>query len=282
MRAAGSIAALAMVGVMACSDEQASRNRFAPTTVGASSRTGTVASAQDALDAIVQATDAATDAVREYEPPAVAPIPAPTPSPTPNPAGMVIQGKAVALNRDYEVASTSVRVRALTQAGILCASVASAPDGTFSLDVPSTCTRQGQPLVLTVNMHATCISVGFRPGGVATRTLLGRPTGFCGMVVTGRAGYLAGIPNPSSPKRFTGVFVGAWRFGFASAGGGVGCSQTLAAADGAFILRIPEACLQRQESVYLTAGGLPTCVTLPYGRATIRRDVTLFGRRSCN
>lgn len=272
------LATLALVGVVACSDKQASTSPFAPTTGGASSRTGTVASAQDALDAVVRATDAATDEVRQFEPP----LPAPTPSPTPTPTGMVIQGRAVALNREYGVASSSVRVRALTEAGVQCASVSSAPDGAFSLDVPPTCTRQGQPIVLTVNMHATCISVGFRPGGVATRTLLGRPTGFCGMVVTGRAGYVAGIPNPGSPKRFTGVFVGAWRLGFASAGGGVGCFQTLAAADGVFILHIPESCFQRQEAVYLTAGGLPTCVTLPYGRATIRRDVTLFGRRSCN
>ena len=69
MKTAGILATLAFAGAMACSDEQASTNPFAPTMGGASSRTGTAASAQDALDAIVRATDAATSAVRQYEPP---------------------------------------------------------------------------------------------------------------------------------------------------------------------------------------------------------------------
>ena len=261
--------------LMGCVDEQAS-NPLAPTSAGQAHRTAASASLPDTLDAIARATDAGTEAVRQYE------KPAPTPTPTPTPTGMVIEGTAVTLNGNYEVARTSVRVRAFTETGVLCASVNSASDGAFSLDVPPTCTRQGQPVVLTVNTLATCISVGFRAGSVATRTLLGRPTGFCGMVIKGRAGYVAGIPNPNSPKMFRSVFVGAWRDGFASAGGGVGCVQTLGATNGAFILQIPELCFQQQEPVYLTAGGFPTCVTMPFRRAAIRRDVSLFGRRSCN
>lgn len=76
MRTAGILATLAFVGVIGCSDEQASTNPFAPTTGGASSRTGTAASTSDALDAIERAIDAATDAVRQR------PTPPPTPTTT--------------------------------------------------------------------------------------------------------------------------------------------------------------------------------------------------------
>lgn len=193
---------------------------------------------------------------------------------------MAIQGTAAVLNRNYEATRTDVRVRASAQNGTVCASVKSAPDGTFFLEVPPSC--QGQPIVLTVNNHTTCIRVGFRSGEVVTQTLLGRPTGFCGMVTKGRAGYVDDVLFPGSPKGFRSVFVGAWRGGFPGSGGTFGCGQTLGAADGTFTLEVPARCFEQREPVYLTAGGLCTRVTLPFGRAAIRRDVTLFGRWSCN
>lgn len=71
MKTAGILATLALVVVMACSDERASTTPFAPTTGGASNRTGTAASASDALDAIVRATDAAAGVVRQTPIPTV-------------------------------------------------------------------------------------------------------------------------------------------------------------------------------------------------------------------
>ena len=196
---------------------------------------------------------------------------------------MVIRGTAATLDRKYEIARTSVRVSASAQTGPPCASADSASDGAFSVEVPSSCADEGQPIMLRVNNQVTCISVAYRAGRTVMRTLFGRPTGFCGMVLKGRAGYLADTLGPGSPKQFTGVFVGAWRGGYAGSGGGIGCVQTLGTADGSYLLQVPESCFSQLERVYLTAGGLPTCVTVPFRRVTVRRDVTLFGRRSaCN
>jgi hypothetical protein len=104
-------------------------------------------------------------------------------------------------------------------------------------------------------------------------TLTPPPADPLGMVVYGRAGYVAGIPNPNSPQEFSKVFVGAWRQTWR----GDICEQTLGATDGSFVLTIPAGCFQEGESVYLTAGGLATCVTVPFHVGT-RVSVELLGR----
>ncbi len=93
------------------------------------------------------------------------------------------------------------------------------------------------------------------------------------MTITGCAGYLEGIPNRSDLQHFRSVFVGAWRF----APRGQFCEQTLSAEDGSFNLTVPR-CFGENETVHLTAGGLDTCVSIPYREGTVAR-VDLFGRR---
>jgi hypothetical protein len=91
------------------------------------------------------------------------------------------------------------------------------------------------------------------------------------MIVTGRAGYVAGVLGPSMPQQFLSVYVGAWRET------GEFCTQTLGADDGSFSLEIPPTCFGEGELVRLTAGGLNTCVTVPFGSGG-RASVELLGR----
>lgn len=93
------------------------------------------------------------------------------------------------------------------------------------------------------------------------------------MLIDGRAGYTVSVDSAEDP--FGSVFVGAW----GSAPRGRFCVQTLSASDGRFRLRIPRDCFRVHELVHLTAGGLTTCVAVPFEPGT-RQRVQLVGRRS--
>ena len=102
------------------------------------------------------------------------------------------------------------------------------------------------------------------------------PTSAPPMVIAGRAGYVAGVLAPGSPQGFTSVFVGAWRGGWGSPG--QFCVEVLGPQDGSFTLEVPASCFREGEAVYLTAGGLATCVTRPF-RSGERVDLEILGRR---
>jgi hypothetical protein len=87
----------------------------------------------------------------------------------------------------------------------------------------------------------------------------------------GCAGYTAGVLQPDAA--FLRTFVGAWsdpgltRF----------CGQVESAADGSFVMPVSSRCIGEGQPVYLTAGGLATCVTPAFARGTTSH-VTLLGR----
>jgi hypothetical protein len=93
-----------------------------------------------------------------------------------------------------------------------------------------------------------------------------------GMVVHGCAGYDPGVLGEQ--RAFGSVYVGAWRRpdnqGF--------CSQVLSDNSGWYALQLADRCFSEGESVYLTAGGLPTNVNLTY-RAGTRAFAEVLGSR---
>lgn len=96
------------------------------------------------------------------------------------------------------------------------------------------------------------------------------------MTITGCAGYEDDLPNPGDLRHFGEVFVGAWRI----RARGDFCAETLSSTDGSFSLVVPR-CFAENSPVFLTAGGLETCVTIPY-RAGSHAWVDILGRReSC-
>ena len=134
---------------------------------------------------------------------------------------------------------------------------ASVPIGTHSFAVVGTGGGSSQSFGLDVNVT-----------GVLGPEVRGRA-----MTLTGCAGYVEGIPNRSELQHFRSVFVGAWRFRVR----GEFCEQTLSEGDGSFQLVIPR-CFAEGEMVFLTAGGLETCVRVPYRAGSVAR-VELFGRQ---
>jgi hypothetical protein len=97
------------------------------------------------------------------------------------------------------------------------------------------------------------------------------------MTLVGCAGYAGGTVGPGTVQQFSSVYVGAWRGSFR---GGPFCGQTLGERDGFFVLDVSDRCLAEGEPVYLTAGGLPTCTTVPFQAGSLVH-VTLIGRSSC-
>ena len=89
------------------------------------------------------------------------------------------------------------------------------------------------------------------------------------MSIAGKAGYLSG-----GQEQFSAAIVGAWR----GAWRGEFCTETLAGADGVFMLDVPSRCFTDGEVVYLTSGGFTTCVALPFAPGG-RVDVVLLGER---
>jgi hypothetical protein len=96
------------------------------------------------------------------------------------------------------------------------------------------------------------------------------PRGGPPMTVTGRAGYVAGVIGPEG---FRSVWVGAWSRGPR----GTFCGQVLSAADGSYELLVSAYCFVEGENVYLTAGGLDTCVHRPFHSGG-RVEADLYGR----
>ena len=95
------------------------------------------------------------------------------------------------------------------------------------------------------------------------------------MIIEGKAGYLAGVLSENSPESFTSTFVGAWEETWR----GQFCRETLGTDDGSFTLRVPSSCFEEGETIYLTSGGLTTCVTVTF-RSGERVTVELYGRRN--
>jgi hypothetical protein len=114
------------------------------------------------------------------------------------------------------------------------------------------------------------VSVPFVSGGRADVHILGRRDSFCGMVLKGRAG----LTGTGRYDGFHSTFVGAW----GTPTNDAFCSQTLAAEDGSFALKVLQSCFTEGAPVYLTSGGVKTCVSVPYQAAAIRRDLVLLGR----
>jgi len=97
------------------------------------------------------------------------------------------------------------------------------------------------------------------------------------MTVFGCAGYTSGTLNRNSPQQFVdSIFVGAWRGGWNAGAGGTFCAQTQAEDDGSFVLEIRRGCIPSGDRVYLSAGGLRTCVEPAFETGTAAH-VTLFG-----
>lgn len=92
------------------------------------------------------------------------------------------------------------------------------------------------------------------------------------MTITGCAGYVGGVTAVRTAA-FQRTFVGAW-------GGGPGrspCGQALSEEDGSFVLQIAPRCVADGDPLYLTAGGLETCRTVPFERGGAAH-LTLLGR----
>lgn len=189
---------------------------------------------------------------------------------------LVVTGNASILDRQFnqKTAPTVVAVLAGSWDGTFCAQTTSASDGSYSISIPSSCFLDGQPVYFTAGGFNTCLSVPFAATGHARAILIGRMSNTCGMVAEGHAGYLAGTIGRGTPKGFLSTFVGAW----GQTWRGRYCTQTLGGEDGSFAFEIPETCFQEAETVFLTSGGLDTCVTIPYARATITTGLVLYGR----
>jgi hypothetical protein len=92
------------------------------------------------------------------------------------------------------------------------------------------------------------------------------------MALTGCAGYRDGVRVGSGLQHFQSVFVGAW----SKTWRGDGCDQTLSADDGFFTFFVPRRCFRQGQPLYLTSGGLDTCVSTPYASGQ-HAHVTLLG-----
>jgi hypothetical protein len=93
------------------------------------------------------------------------------------------------------------------------------------------------------------------------------------MTVVGCAGYADFGPNRL--QTFAPAIVGAWRDRFAGF-----CTQTDTRTDGRFDLEVPQRCYRDGEPVYLTAGGMGACVTIPFATGSTTYAV-LIGKRGC-
>ena len=100
-----------------------------------------------------------------------------------------------------------------------------------------------------------------------------RPVSSRSMTVAGCAGYAAFGPNAT--QTFAPAIVGAWTNRF----GGF-CTQTTTRTDGRFDFEVPQRCYSEGETVYLTAGGMGTCFTIPFAAGSTSHAV-LIGRREC-
>jgi hypothetical protein len=87
----------------------------------------------------------------------------------------------------------------------------------------------------------------------------------------GCAGYGPGVLGTDA--RFVGAIVGAW----ADPGLQRFCGQVPAAGDGSFVMPVSSRCIGEGQPVYLTSGGLLTCVAPAFARGTTSH-VTLLGR----
>jgi hypothetical protein len=94
------------------------------------------------------------------------------------------------------------------------------------------------------------------------------------MTVLGCAGYASGF-GPNGVQSFAPAIVGAWRDRFSGF-----CTQTDTRSDGRFDFEVPQRCYREGEPVYLTAGGMGTCLTLPF-TAGSTSYVVLIGKREC-
>ena len=96
------------------------------------------------------------------------------------------------------------------------------------------------------------------------------------MTITGCAGYVEGTLATFRPHQgFLSVYVGAWQQ--AEPDRSDFCGQTLGRDDGSFELLVPRRCFDPAAPVYLTAGGLQTCKSIPFQGDTVQY-VVLFGR----
>lgn len=187
-----------------------------------------------------------------------------------SPLPFVIAGTATLLDGQFDVYAAPVQVTAsATMSGQPpCRGTGTTIDGSFRLELPSTCFGENQAVYLSVGGVSSCVSVPFISGGRADVQLLGRPGSFCGMVLKGRAG-LSGLGRYDG---YHAVFVGAWgtptRENF--------CVQTLANEGGYFTLLVPPSCFAEGAPAYLTSGGIYACVSVPYERAVIRRNLDLI------
>jgi hypothetical protein len=100
-----------------------------------------------------------------------------------------------------------------------------------------------------------------------------RPTSSRGMMVSGCAGYADFGPNRL--QTFAPAIVGAWQNRFAGFR-----TQVDTRTDGRFDLEVPDRCFRVGEPVYLTAGGMGTCFTLPFAIGSTAH-VVLIGTRGC-
>jgi hypothetical protein len=100
-----------------------------------------------------------------------------------------------------------------------------------------------------------------------------RPISSRSMTVVGCAGYADFGPNRL--QTFAPAIVGAWRDRFAGF-----CTQTDTRTDGRFDLEVPQRCYRDGEPVYLTAGGMGACVTIPFATGSTTYAV-LIGKRGC-
>ena len=100
-----------------------------------------------------------------------------------------------------------------------------------------------------------------------------RPVSSRSMMVAGCAGYAAFGSNAT--QTFAPAIVGAWTNRHAGF-----CTQTDTRADGRFDFEVPQRCYREGEPVYLTAGGMGTCFTIPFASGTTSHAV-LIGKREC-
>jgi hypothetical protein len=114
------------------------------------------------------------------------------------------------------------------------------------------------------------------PASVQVQTVpVPSPVSTRDMTLTGCAGYVGGVTS-AAVATFERVYVGAW-------GGGPRqslCGQTLSEDDGSFVLEIAPRCVADGGPLYLTAGGLDTCRTVPFERGGAAH-LTVLGRPRC-
>ena len=81
--------------------------------------------------------------------------------------------------------------------------------------------------------------------------------------------------GPNASLTFAPAIVGAWTNRFSGF-----CTQTDTRTDGRFDFEVPQRCYREGEPVYLTAGGMGTCLTLPFAAGSTSYLV-LIGKREC-